>query len=131
MHEMQENLRIVTALYEALETKDMTTLMELIDPEVEIIQTELLPWGGHYRGHQGLVDFFGKLTAHIKSQPEPVEFVQAGDHIVAIGNVRGQVNATGRTFDVRIVHVWTIRNGKALRFEAYIDTPQMLQALAS
>jgi ketosteroid isomerase-like protein len=39
------------------------------------------------------------------------------------------VRASGNSFELRIVHVWTIGNGKITRFEAYIDTPVMLKAL--
>jgi ketosteroid isomerase-like protein len=56
-------------------------------------------------------------------------FVEAGDQIVQIGRTRGQARATGRTFDVPEVHVWTMRHGKVVRFEAYVDHPAMLAAL--
>lgn len=36
---------------------------------------------------------------------------------------------TKKPFDLTAVHVWTFRNGKAVRFEIYIDTPQVLAAL--
>jgi ketosteroid isomerase-like protein len=32
---------------------------------------------------------------------------------------------------VAIVHVWTVRDGRVSRFEAYIETPAMLAALAA
>jgi hypothetical protein len=31
--------------------------------------------------------------------------------------------------DMTGVHVWMFRNGKAVRFEVYIETPQMLRVL--
>lgn len=126
---MKSNVEIVTAIYEAFARRDPPGFLQLLDPQFEMIQTELLPWGGHYRGTEEAMSFFGKLTQHITSMPRVEEMVEAGDHIVAIGHVGGKVNASGQPFIVRFVHVWTLRDGKAVRFEAYIDTPAMLRAL--
>jgi ketosteroid isomerase-like protein len=64
------------------------------------------------------------------SSPLPNEiFVDAGDHVVAIGRTRGTVNATGKAFDVPVAHVWTVRDGLVRRVEYYIDDPTMLAAL--
>jgi uncharacterized protein len=50
---------------------------------------------------------------------------------VVVGRTRGTVHATRRQFDVPIAHVWRIVDGRATRWEAYIDTPAMLEALAA
>lgn len=46
-----------------------------------------------------------------------------------IGHLRGVVKKTGTPIDVPIVHVWTVRNGKFVRFQAWIDTPAMRTAI--
>ena len=129
-----ENTSTLRTLYEAYRRKDVPavfvpTLFEVFDPEIEIYQSELLPWGGRYRGHQEASEFYRRLTRSIDSRLDVEEFVRAGDHLIVLGYSRGRVKASGRHFEVRAVHVWTVRNGKAVRFEAYIDTPQMLHAL--
>jgi uncharacterized protein len=43
---------------------------------------------------------------------------------------RDTARKSGRFFDVRAVHVWTVIGGSIRRFEAYIDTPAMLATLA-
>jgi ketosteroid isomerase-like protein len=122
----QENVEIIQRIYEAGNARDVPAYMELLHPEVEVLQTELLPWGGRYHLHQGIMDFLTKL---LHSQVVPEEFVAAGNQIVAIGRTIGHVKANGNAFDLRFVHVWELKDGKVMRFEAYIDTPQMLQAL--
>ena len=123
------NVQIISSLYEAFSRRDMQALLALLDPQIEVRQTALLPWGGTYQGYEGIMSFATRLLEHLDSQVEPEEFVEANDAVVAIGRTRGRVRANDREFDVRIVHVWTVKEGKALRFEAYIDTPKMLQAL--
>jgi ketosteroid isomerase-like protein len=126
---MSDHVKLITEVYRAFEQRDVATLLEWLHPQVEMVQTALLPWGGQYQGHQGFIAFFGKLLSHINSRVEPQEFIEAGDNIVVTGRVSGTVNANGNAFDLRVVHVWTIQDGKARRFEAYIDTPAMLKAL--
>ena len=130
----QENLSALRTLYEAYRRKDIPalfipTLFEVFDPEIELYQSERLPWGGRYRGHHGAGEFFGRLTRFIDARLDAEEFVQAGDHLVILGYSRGRVKASDREFEVRAVHIGTLHKGKAVRFEAYIDTPEMLRAL--
>jgi uncharacterized protein len=130
-HDTSGAVALIRDGYEAYRHKDLPAILALFDPEIELYQSELVPWGGTYRGHAGAQAFFGKLLAHIDSDVDPDQLLHAGDHIVVIGRSRGRVRATGVPFDVPAVHVWTLRDRRAVRFEAYLDTPAMLAALAA
>ena len=125
----EENLTVVRRAYEAFGRGDLLTIFELLAPEVVFYQTELLPWGGRREGHEGMRSFLEELARNIESQVEPDEFIEAGERVVAMGHTRGRVRATDETFEVRAVHVWTLRERKVVGFEAYIDTPKMREAL--
>jgi ketosteroid isomerase-like protein len=49
---------------------------------------------------------------------------------VVIGRSRGRAKRTGQEFDVPIVHIWTLREGKAVRGQVHMDTARMVRALA-
>jgi len=125
----EQNVTLVRSLYDAFRRRDIEAVVGALDPEVEYVQSDEVPWGGHYRGHAGVVEFFQRLTSTVDSRVEHERFVDAGDHVVAVGHTQGKVLATGKEFDVPAVHVWTLRNGKVVRFEAYIDHPRILAAL--
>ena len=72
--------------------------------------------------------FFTKLTGALEPEPERLIDDEEG-HVVQIGRTRGRVRATGNEFDVPETHVWTVEDGKVIRFESYIDTPNMREAL--
>jgi len=127
MHD--DTQQIVERLYEGFRTRDMATIFELLSPEVEIVQSEELPWGGTYQGHDGARQFFGKLGAHLNSTLTLERYVRAGDHIVAIGWTSGTVKATGAPYHVAIAHVWQVRDGKIVAAKFYIDNPVMAKAL--
>lgn len=125
----QGNVTVVRNVYDAFRRGDIQAIFDALDPEVEFYQSDEIPWGGQYHGHKEVGVFFQKLTSTIESKVDPDQFVDSGDHVVAVGHTRGRVRATGKEFEVPAVHVWTLRNGKTVRFEAYIDNPRMIAAL--
>lgn len=123
------NIELIREAYEKFARRDIAAIFGLFDDGIEFYQTEQLPWGGTYHGVEQVRDFFAKLLHSIDSRVEPREFVEAGDHVVVIARLHGKVQFNTKPFDLRAVHVWTLRDRKAVRFEVYIDTPGMLRAL--
>jgi len=115
--------------YEAYARKDTAGIVALLHPEITAYQSTEVPWGGEYSGLAEFAAFMGKLAEHVTTVVEVDEIVEAGDRVVAIGRSVGTVNATGREFEVRAVHVWHMDDGKARRLEVYLDTPAMLAAM--
>jgi ketosteroid isomerase-like protein len=104
--------------------------LELFDAEIEIYQSYEIPWGGRYKGHDQARQFYDRLKHALDSRVEIERTIDASDHVVTIGRTHGTVRGTGRDFDVPFVHVWTLRSGRVIRFESFIDLPTMLEALA-
>ncbi|RYX82455.1 hypothetical protein EON83_19220 [bacterium] len=123
------NKQIIMSLYAAFAQGDIARITELLDEQFEITQTELLPWGGRYRGPQEAIIFLGKLTRIIATEPQLEEIVEAGEHLLILGRIKGHVRSNNQAFDIRFVHDWMVRDGKAVCFAAHIDTPKMLEAL--
>jgi ketosteroid isomerase-like protein len=125
----QEDVSTIRSFYDAFRRKDLPAIFAVLHPQVEFSQSALLPWGGIYRGQEEAKRFFTTLVEHVESRVDVDHIIDAGEHIVAVGHSRGRVKASGNTFEVAIVHVWTMQQGKALRFEIYLDIPPMLRAL--
>ena len=125
------DVRLVGEMYDAFARRDAAAVLERLDPDVEIHQTELVPWGGHYRGHEGAREFFRRVLGAIDSKVTIERFIDAGDHVVAVGRTRGRTRTGNAAFDLAVVHVWTVRDTRIARLEVYIDTPAMRQALGS
>src|SRR5215475_1402615 len=127
----EANINLVKSLYEAFGRRDPVAIMALVDPTIEIRQSDLLPWGGSYKGLLGLQSFFTKLLSNVDSELDRNQYVDAGDDVVMIGRTRGKTKEKGTPFDVTAIHIWTVRNGKIVGFHPYIDTPAMLKVLAA
>jgi ketosteroid isomerase-like protein len=59
---------------------------------------------------------------------EPERFVDAGDDVVVIGIARGR-SASGIEAQWRQGYVWTVRNGRAIRFRWFNDPAEALEAV--
>jgi uncharacterized protein len=90
-----------------------------------------LPWGGRYAGHDGTAKFFTTLLSHTDSRVVIGTLFAAGDDVVQVGRTQGKTVGAGVAFDVDEVHIWHLRNGRVVGYDAYIDTPAMLKALAA
>jgi ketosteroid isomerase-like protein len=119
----------VQELYDAFACRDLLRVFSLLSPDIEIVQSEELPWGGLYRGHDGARQFFAKLGSHINSTLDIERLIDAEDHVVAIGWTHGTVNATGASYRVPIAHVWSVRDSLVIQTQFFIDNPNMLEAL--
>ncbi len=126
----RSNVEVVRRIYDALRRRDLPAALELVAPDLEIYQSSEVPWGGDYRGREGMQAFMHTLVAHVQSAVALERFIDAGDHVVAIGRTGGTALATGEAFDVPLAHVWTLRDGLAVRVQYFIDNPTMLAALA-
>ena len=124
-----DNLATIRRVYDAFQKRDADLIRELFAPDIAISQSPELPWGGEYHGHDGAFTFLLKLLEHIESQVTIESLFAAGDHVVQTGRTRGKVLANGSSFDIPEVHVWELRDGKVVRYQVYIDTPAMLDAL--
>ncbi len=124
------NVALVRRLYDAFAVVDLDAILEIVGPEVHISQTDELPWGGEFDGYEGLATFFSRLRASITSVVTPTAIYAAGpEHVVQMGRTAGTVNDTDVPFAVDEMHLLTVRDGKIVRFEAFIDTPAMRSAL--
>ena len=123
------NVELVRTVYESFAARQFQQVIQLASPDLQIEQSPEISWGGRYSGVEGMRQFMVRLAQHVDSVMTPDYFVDAGEHVVAIGRTRGTARATGRVFDVPAVHVWTVSGGKFTRFQAFIDHPAMRLAL--
>ena len=60
---MSDQTQVVRDLYAAFERRDVGAVLRAFDSDIEMFQTEVLPWGGTYRGTIGAASFFQRLAA--------------------------------------------------------------------
>ena len=125
------NKEIVESGYKCFETGDIPGLLGTFDENIEWTEAEGFPHGGTYRGANAIVE---NVFMNLGSEWEgfaavPDEILDAGDSIVALGHYSGKYNATGKSMKVPFAHVWTLRDGKIVKFVQYTDTLKVSEVL--
>lgn len=126
------NRAIVDNLYKSFAAGDIPGVLGALAPEIEWTEAEGFPYGGTYVGPEAvLTNVFMKLGTEWEGfSAIPEQIVDGGETIVSLGNYSGKFLATGKSMTVPFAHVWTIRDGKAIRFVQYTDTLKVSEALA-
>ena len=127
----QENVELIRGLYEAFARGDVGNVLGRMSPDIEWNEAENFPYsdGNPYVGPgaiaAGVFARCGSEWDGFAALPE--EFLDAGDTVVVLGRYGGTYKATGRTQNPQMVHVWRIKDGKAVGFQQYVDTLQVAQ----
>lgn len=131
---MSQNVDLVRSIYEAFARGDVPAVLALFAEDIEWNEAENFPYadGNPYRGPQAVVQgVFARLGAQWdRFSVQPQEWLDAGDRVVALGTHRGTYKATGKSVQAQFAHVWSLRAGKAAKFQEYTDTLQFAQAVA-
>ena len=126
----EENVEIARRGYAAYNRDGPYAIIEYLDPEVEWGTPEQDPFmTGTYRGHKGVrrfLDEFFELFEEARIEPE--EFLDAGDRVVVPFLFTARTRETGIELTERWAHIWTIKNGKAVRLDQYTDPDKALEA---
>jgi hypothetical protein len=127
---MSANVDVIRGGYDALARGDVPAVLAMLDPAVEWTEAEGFPYAGTYTGPDAVLT---GVVARLGSewtpfQVKPAEFIDGGDQVVVLGRYAGTYNATGKSFDAAFAHVWTLRDGKVVRFRQYVDSALVQEA---
>jgi uncharacterized protein len=130
----QENVEIVRRGYELFAEGNLEGVMDLISDEAELPDAGGLGLGdtaaGTRRGPDGFLQGSqDALDAFEDYRVEPQEFIDAGDAVVVPVRISGRGRASGATQEIRLVHLWVLRDGKAIRNEIYRTTAEAFEAV--
>ena len=125
------NIELIKNLYQSFANGDVPSVLASFDEKIEWTEAEGFPYGGTYRGANAILEnVFMKLGSEWEGfAAVPDELLDAGDNIVALGNYSGKYNETGKSMRVPFAHVWTLRDGKIVKFVQYTDTLKVSEAL--
>jgi ketosteroid isomerase-like protein len=127
----RSNVHLIERLYQTFARGDVPGVLATFDPQIEWISAEGAPYPGTFISPNAvLTHVFARIGSEWDGfRVEPAEFLDAGEHVVALGHYHGTYKATGRTMSAAFAHVWTVREGRVARFRQYADTRKMAEAL--
>jgi ketosteroid isomerase-like protein len=122
---------LIDEAYRAVAVGDIPTFLGLLDDKVEWTEAAGFPLAGTYHGPQAVLEgVFARLGSEWDGfKVEASQLVAEGDEVVGLGAYSGTYKATGKSFSARFAHVWTVKDGKVVRFEQIVDSAKVNEAL--
>lgn len=93
--------------------EDFESALQLLSDDITWINLlpEHVPFGGEYRGHAGVVQYFQEMAASFVLGEHDLaewDFIESGDTLVIVGCEKGgKALNTGKVFDLNFV--WVVR----------------------
>jgi ketosteroid isomerase-like protein len=107
-------------------------LEEYWDEEVVFEPAGVLPESRPVRGWDGVLRFTAEQLKAFREGSawiEPLEYIDAGDRLVVPYRFGGVAHHTGIAVEFSFVHVFTMRDGKAVRVNVYETKAEALEAV--
>ena len=125
----QENVELVRWTF----TSDPTRLFSLFDEKIELDARAYAELPGTVVAGRGreVVERFCREYWGTWSEysVEPLEFIDAGDDVVVVVRERGKGKGSGVPFERTNIQVWTLRDGRLVRWRMFADRAEGLEAV--
>jgi uncharacterized protein len=122
------NVEIVRRLYRAMDRRDTASIADLAHPDAVWVPDRRVG-ERPVRGRENVIAFFldrAEMFGDIRTALERVW--EKDDRVLAFIHVTGEGRASGAGFEIRIAHLWTVRDGRLVRGEGYGDRGEALTA---
>ena len=121
----EQNVEVVRRIYAAWSDG----FAGLLDSEVEWVNPPDAVEAGTHTGVEAFAAAASSVTETFAgSHVEFNEFIDSGDRVVVLGTMRGRGRVSGVEFERAMGYLWTIRDGKAIRFEWFSEPGRALEA---
>jgi uncharacterized protein len=128
----EQSIDVVRRVYEAAKARDTESVLALYDADVELDATRLGLVGsavGIFRGHDGLRSLFREWNeAWAKVEYSYDELIDEGDKVVSVVTRHARGRSSGIDVQRPFALVWTVRDGKVVRVEWFLDREEALEA---
>jgi ketosteroid isomerase-like protein len=127
----QENVEIVRRLFKAASDGEVSAWFQAADPDCRIYpRSEEPDAASEYRGLDGLMDYltnwYGQWDDY---ESEPIEMIDAGEHVLVVTRERGRVERTGLEVVEDFWHSFVLRGGKVTEWHMYDSRAEAHEAV--
>jgi ketosteroid isomerase-like protein len=118
--------------YEAVNRRDFATMVESFDPDVEWQDAPQFPGSGVSRGPERIVaEIESFLEIWEELRLELVEVIPVDDRFVAVVDFHVRGRGSKLPLEGAVAHVWTWRDGKVVRMQAFMSREEALAAIGA
>ena len=129
------NVGIIDGLYKAFAVGDIPKVLGGMDAKIVWNEAEGNKYadGNPYTGPQAVLN---GVFARIGAEHEYFKLVNiqlhemSNDQVLATLRYQAKLKKNGAIYDAQVAHLWTLKDGKAVAFQQYLDTKQVADAIA-
>lgn len=130
----ESNLAIVHQMYKNVSKGDIPAFLSSLDRKIVWNEAENFIYadGNPYKGPNAVLKgVFERIGADWEYfDVKNIKLHAMDDNMVlATGRYKAKHKTTGKKLNAQAAHVWTLKNGKATRFQQYTDTKQAFEAI--
>jgi ketosteroid isomerase-like protein len=127
----RENVEVVRGIYAALTKGDIEAALQASDPSaVHDWSRSVGPYSGIYRGRDEALGFWRAFREAAEELSFDVEeSIDDGPYVLAMVRVSMRGRGSGAEGTARGPHLWTLHEGKVIRFTLYRDKTEALEAM--
>jgi ketosteroid isomerase-like protein len=124
----------VKGLYAAFGRGDVPSVLALLHPEVDWREAESSPYRPNAERWVGPDAVVSQLFVPMGDdwsffEVRPSLFHEAGEVVTVEGRYAAQHAQSSNELDCQFCHVWTVRDGKIVKFQQYMDTARFIEAM--
>jgi ketosteroid isomerase-like protein len=130
----KENIDLIETIYESFWSRNFEAVLSHFDKEFEWFAAESSPLADRspYHGIDAIREgVFDRIASAFEMLTTDVdEIFDADERVVVLGHYRGRFRGKAEDFRAQVAHIWTVRRGKAVKFQQYVDTLQIFKSAA-
>ena len=88
-----------------------------------------VPFSGSYSGKAGAGEQLSAFVGSTETEKFDLQGMYAGgDKVIALIQEGCKVNATGKSYETLVAHIWTVQEGKIVQFDELYDSCAVAEA---
>jgi ketosteroid isomerase-like protein len=127
----QENVELARRGYEAFTTRDPAGVLGFLDPDIEVHDFAEMPDTAVYHGPEGFLAIVANTLEEFDDfRLEAEEFMAPdADHVLVLVRQVGRGKESRAEVEARVVHLWRIRDGRAVELRLFGSQEEALEAV--
>lgn len=131
---LNSNMTVIDGLYKAFAVGDIPTVLGGLNPNVVWNEAEGNAYadGNPYIGPDAVLNgVFGRIGADHEyfNLKDIVLHEMSNDKVLATLRYDGKFK-NGKSYDAQVAHLWSLKDGKVVSFQQYVDTKKLHEAMA-
>lgn len=124
---MTTNKEVVQGAYASFAAGDVPSALGAMAENIEWTEADGFPLAGTYVGPQAVLEGVFMRLGEIGDEfaVVPDQFIAEGETVIALGTYNWKHKTSGAPATVKMVHVWTLADGKLATFQQHVDTAKV------